>query len=42
MSGGRNVETGRDAVGNAIVTGDNNLTFVLIGSTKSKTSCSRR
>ncbi len=31
MSDGRNVEIGQDASGNAIVTGDNNLTFVLVG-----------
>ena len=31
MSGGRNVTIGQDAFGNAIVTGDNNLTFVLVG-----------
>jgi hypothetical protein len=30
VSGGRNVEIGQDASGNAIVTGNNNLTVVLI------------
>jgi len=39
MSDGRNVTIGRDGQGNAIATGDNNLTVVLLGLTEFWTSC---